>query len=460
MNYSRSCEGQTYERSWRFVNGVLTEVSTTTPWQLVGPDAPFWVQAHSESASENRSTEAKSSGTFTRTIKWISPWPAPDKVLVSVQALAFWGATPNGTGWAANGLGDAEIPGSGGYSVAGLSEGRHYRLLDVDPVTKEAQYTFSISAEAHSSEPSASLKAEVSTSIRLEEKAVGIEPWSIPNFRLIYTTPTQIDQEENKVIDPSIIRIDDVFDSSTFVYERNTILPILYGKWNMGTTSIVMEPYKPLSYPTPGYLFKEFSSAEVKAMIDGIPYEMTVTATATDMSDGQQRIGTARVFIHAPLESPKITSSERVYTDWTRISSEQILLPLETFTFTMTTGVVLSHTTTFTLTSQVGIEAAFLDLFKASAVQSASWSEGDTAEISESYATQTTWTNPNSYPVIAWKERRAFYRHTEGFALLYNSSGFTGELREFEFTSYESGTGQLAEQQDFTDQTEWEPYEV
>jgi hypothetical protein len=414
--------------------------------------------ASSGMVAEPETVTASCSGTIIRSVKWISPYPAPSQVLVKVAGFArFANSNNDHFGTASNWIGsDLEATDWAGFDMATESvEYAAYVYLSLDSsgvamIEADQQAFISVTGPGVSAHATAEY-----FDITLAETAAGITPWQWPTFRKDWTTGLP-------VANPVVYITPRVLDTAVVYHEAGTphwdldatFTRLLMGPWT--------DPYTQW-WANSDYwadsLFTEYVSIETQytwPLTATFPREEAVVLSVENNGPPYgTRVGDLLMRVHLPAENVAVVSDQRVLGPWIRVSPLFIVHPWDE-PKVLAEDVTWSHSYTSEMSTTLGSSLGAELVIKAQLNSSMTSALGQTAEISITHHVEYTFA-PDSVAKVWWVERQAFYRYAEGNFDYFATNGFQG-VEGFGVSYFESGSAAAAEQLDYYEQSNWEYY--
>jgi hypothetical protein len=468
-DYVDEAEGTTTYDIWVYVNNVPTKKVWTKEW-----DENFWridgvaqnpgiTPAYGATTiyiAEEETITASSNGSFTRQMQWISPYTAPEQVLVKVSGVANHARTEGSnvssstTNWITSPA--EEVPGGALDYEEESRENAAYILLTLDNeiATLEASQLATVTVSG--ADQMAVADAEY-FEVELAEYAVGVWPWVGTTYRkddvsglpvsnvTEYITPCYMD---------TAVEYHDPYPGDPHWDLDTSFSKIAYGNWT--------DPFHEWSANGTTWEddffheYEEIGTEFTYNLTDSFPRQEDVVLSITNgASPAVVRIGNLYMRVHLPAENVDVTSDIRVYGyggGWRRVTPEYVLNPGDpplTISETVTYSEQYTSQMSTTVGSSAGVEAAI----KAQVSSSMTVALGQTAQISVTHTVNHTF--PAGSPAkVWWIERRTWNREAEGLFDYYASSGFQS-VEELLVNYFESGTKSAAEQLDYQEQANW-----
>ncbi len=458
-------DGATTYDIWVYVNNVPTKQVWQKQW-----GANYWTVdgvpqdpgleplcASSIYVAESETITATSSGTFVRSMKWISPYQAPSQVLVKVTGSAMHARSDGGQvssstmNWIASPLEDAEW--------AQLTIGKQsteqaaYIALPLENgvATIEAEQTATVTLSGPGVEAIAGAN---DFTVTLAETAIGVAPWEGLTYHKDDVTWLQV-PNPNEYLTPRVM--DTAVEYHDVQGAPHWSLDAAFWKEAWGTWTDPFNHWWANGDEWTDGMFTEYDSISTHfdfAIAGQFPTTEVVQLSVTNNGPPWgTRTGNLLMRVHLPAENVIVTSDVQVPSTWVRVTPKYILNPGDP-PLPISQTVTWSHSYTSQMSTTVGASLGVEVAVKAQLSSSMTVALGETAQISVAHTVTHTFPS-GSVAKAWWIERQTWYRHAEGQFDYYASDGYQG-VEGLSVNYFESGTKANAEQLDYYERANWE----
>lgn len=446
---------------WVVQNGVDTAKSFTYAYPAPpGGPQPMHLYYASNSTSNYHTVSKTLTAKYKVKASWLSPYPAPAKVLLKISAGAHASYQPSGGASVNNAIGSPTDTYSEGLLQHKFMAGEKYLQLPLSSGVAEKEFTLTANATGDGNGSLAGSHASLNG--YLAEKAVQVTADRDPTtHKGPAGTPVP-----NVVEDFEAIEGDTVATPYGWPFGWHcsvTFGRILHGSW----TDEFHDWSVPPSTFTDDYWTEytqvwqnwEFSQAEVESMATGGPTTKTASLTLTDDGgNGVTRKSKYSLRIHAPAENVVATITDPNKRSTTFVDSNVISIPYGGTPLTQALEFAgkITVSANLNLGSSTGAEAT-IELVKVIVNRTMSIAVSGSAEVSwKKSQTQTFTGAANPGQVRKWWYRRwALSREVKTEYDSYGPSGYLGHVIAIG-TTFRSPDAVTAAANDYEDEQKYE----